>query len=194
VTDISPLYTVHADGSATFKANGYTIGSGFYATVRALGISAPPMFPHEIARPGAPGQTYMPFGDSNGEVVTLYFDGTNVLVNRWLGHGLVSLEQARSAAVAQLADTKTALLAQLTDMTNQRDALSAKLADLQAAYETATQQSAAKDGQIAQLTQQVADLTAKLAAGDPQSQDAKADLEQLRAYFAKYPAPPATAA
>jgi len=79
-------------------------------------------------------------------------------------------------------------------MQAQRDALSAKLASLQAAYETATQASAAKDGQIAQLQTQVADLTAKLAAGDPQSQDAKADLEQLRAYFAKYPAPPATAA
>lgn len=171
-------YTKQPDGSYR-HANGYTIGSGFYARVKALGIAAPPLYPHEIARPGsAKGETYMPFGDGNGEAITLYYDGSSVLDNEWLGHGMVSLEAARANTAAQLADMRA-----------QRDAVSAKLADLQKAYETATRQSAAKDGQIAQLTQQVADLSAKLAgAVDQQAEDAKAALEGLRAYFAKYPA------
>jgi hypothetical protein len=203
VTFDASQYTKQADGSYK-HANGVIVGSGDYAFLAANGINTPPIY-GEIARPGSSSnETYLPLGDSGSELGYVYWSGSNAYLNYWGGHGMVSLEVSRKverdgrmqalAGLADMTQQRDAARSLLTDMTAQRDAVNAKLADLQAAYEMATQQSAAKDGQIQQLQAQVADLTAKLAAGDPQSQDAKADLEQLRSYFAKYPAPQAPAA
>lgn len=173
VTDITPLYTVHADGSATFKATGAVIGSGFYAKAKELGIAAPPMYPHEIARPGAPGQTYMPFGGSGSEAVTLYYDGTQVLVDRWLGHGLVSLEQARDAAVTQAIQAA-----------KDRDAARASLADMTAQRDAAKQAADAAQTQASQIQQQLARMTATEQGDQQQIGQLQAQVSQLQAQLA----------
>ena len=109
VADITPLYDIHPDGSATFKANGALVGSGIFAKVKAIGLAWPPIAMREILRPGTTNQTYMPFSDGNSDIV-IYWDGTQALVNSWVGHGLVSLEYALEAAQAANAKLVAAAL------------------------------------------------------------------------------------
>ena len=159
-------YTLQPDG--TYKhANGVVVGSGDYAFLRDNGINDAPLHA-EIPRPGSTaGETYLPLGNANSEHGVVYWDGKEARLDSWIGHGLVSLEEARAAAVTarQTAETNAAALA------NNVKALTGQLTDAKDALKQADADLAAAESIIDNLTdelaaakQQVSDLSGYLSA------------------------------